>query len=173
MWELNHKEDWVLKNWCFQTEVLKTLESPSNSKETKPVNPKGNQPEYSLKGLMLKLQHFGHLMWRTDSLEKTLMLGDWGQEEKGATEDEMVGCHHWLNGHEFEQTPGDSKGQRSLACCSPWGRNEPDMTEWLNNKRIQSVQNGYNLIWNSSQSTPKILLWISCLPHIASAFYAK
>ena len=132
MWELNHKEDWVLKNWCFQTEVLKTLESPSNSKETKPVNPKGNQPEYSLKGLMLKLQHFGHLRWRTDSLEKTLMLGDWGQEEKGATEDEMVGCHHWLNGHEFEQTPGDSKGQRSLACCSPWGCKESDMTERLN-----------------------------------------
>ena len=76
MWELNHKEGWVLKNWCFRTEVLKTLESPSNNKETKPVNPKGKQPEYSLKGLMLKLQHFGHLMWRTDSLEKTLMLGE-------------------------------------------------------------------------------------------------
>ena len=73
-------------------------------------------------------------MWRTDSLEKTLMLGkkDWGQEEKGTTEDEMVGWHHQLNGRGFEQTPGH-EGQGSLACCSPWGRKESDTTEWLNN----------------------------------------
>ena len=77
-------------------------------------------PEYSMKGLKPKLQYFGHLMWRADSLEKTLMLGK--IEEKGTTEDEMVGWHHRLNGHEFEQTPGDSEGQGSLACCSPWGR---------------------------------------------------
>ena len=92
-------------------------------------------PEYSLEGLMLKLklQHFGHLMWRTDSLEKTLMLGkDWKQEEKGTTEDEMVGWHHRLNGHALEQALGGSEGQGSLACCSPWGRKELDMTERLN-----------------------------------------
>jgi len=79
-------------------------------------------PEYSLEGLMLKLklQYFGHLMQRVDSLEKTLMLQDWGQET-GATEDEMVGWHHRLNGHEFEQAPGSSEGQRSLVRCSPWG----------------------------------------------------
>ena len=84
-------------------------------------------PEYSLEGLMLKLklQYFGHLMWRTDSLEKTLMLGkDWRQEEKGTSEDEMVGLYHLLDGHEFEQAPGAGDGQVSLACCSPWGRRE-------------------------------------------------
>ena len=76
MWELNHKEGWELKNWCFQIVVLeKTLESPLDSKEIRPVNPKGNQPEYSLEGLMLNLQYFGHLMGRANSLEKTLMLG--------------------------------------------------------------------------------------------------
>ena len=74
MWDLDHKEGWVLKNWCFQKMVLKI---PLNSKEIKPVNPKGNQPEYPLEGLMLKLklQLLGHLMQRIDSLEKTLMLG--------------------------------------------------------------------------------------------------
>ena len=78
MWELDYKESWTPKNWCFWTVVLeKTLESPLDCKEIKPVNPKGNQSRYLLEGLMmkLKLQHFSHLMWRTDSLEKTLMLG--------------------------------------------------------------------------------------------------
>ena len=78
MWELDYKESWVLKNWCFWTVVLeKTLESPLDFKEIQPVNPKGNQSWISLEGLMLKLKlhYFGHLMWRTDSLEKTLMLG--------------------------------------------------------------------------------------------------
>ena len=77
-----------------------TLESPLDCKEIKPVNPKEISPEYSLEGLMLKLQYFGHLMQRTDSLEKNLKDG--GQEEKGTTEDEMVGWHHRLYGHEFE-----------------------------------------------------------------------
>ena len=73
---------------------------------------------YWMGGLVLKLQYFGHLLWRADSLEKTLMLGkEWRQEEKRATEDEMVGWHRWLNGHECEQTPGDGEGQGSLACC--------------------------------------------------------
>ena len=78
MWELDYKESWVPKNWCFWTVVLeKTLESPLHCKDIQPVHPKGNSPEYSLKGLMLKLklQYFGHLVQRTDSLEKTLMLG--------------------------------------------------------------------------------------------------
>ena len=78
---------------------------------------------------MLKLQYFGHLMRRADSLEKTLDAGkDGGQEEKQATEDEMVGWHHWLNGQEFEQTPGDGEGQGSLVCCSPWGGKSSDTT---------------------------------------------
>ena len=77
MWELDHKEIWTLKNWCFWTVVLdKTLESPLDCKEITPVNPKGNQPEHSSKGLMLKLQYFGHLMQRANSLEQTPMLGN-------------------------------------------------------------------------------------------------
>ena len=88
-------------------------------------------PEYSLEGLMLKLklQYFCHLMQRANSLEKDLDAGkDWGQKEKREAEDEMVGWHHQLNGHEFEQTPRDSEGQGSLACCSPRGHKESDMT---------------------------------------------
>ena len=82
--------------------------------------------EYSLEGLMLKLnlQYFGHLMRRTDSLEKTLI-----QEEKGTTEDEMVGWHHQLDGHEFQQAPGVGDGQGSLVCFSPRGRKESEMTK--------------------------------------------
>ena len=99
----------------------KTLESPLDCKEIQPVHPKGNRPEYSLEGLMLKLklQYFGHLMRRTDSFEKTLMLGKIEGRRRGMTEDEMVGWHHQLDGHEFEQAPGIGEGQGSLACCSP------------------------------------------------------
>ena len=80
--------------------------------------------------LKLKLQYFGHLMQRVDSLEKTLMLGrGWGQEEKGMTEDEMAGWHHRLDGHEFEQTPGVGDRQGGLACCDSWGCKELDTTE--------------------------------------------
>ena len=85
-------------------------------------------PEHPLERLMLKLkvQYFGHLMWRADSFEKTRMLGKIeGGRRRGR---QMVGCHHCLNGHEFEQAPGDGEGQGSLACCSPWGHKESDMT---------------------------------------------
>ena len=103
MWEMDCEEGWALKNWYFWTVVLeKTLESPLDCKEIQPVHPEEISPEYSLEGLMmkLKLQSFGHLMQKADSLEKTLMLGkDWRQEEKGMAEDEMAGCHHRLNGH--------------------------------------------------------------------------
>ena len=90
-------------------------------------------PEYSLEGLMLKLklQYFGDLMCRVNSLEKTLMLEK--IEAEKMTEDEIVGWHHQLNGHEFEQAPGDSEGQGCLACCSPWSRKESDTTERLSN----------------------------------------
>ena len=89
----------------------------------------------SLEGMMLKLklQYFGHLMWRVDSLEKTLMLGGvGGQEEKGTTEDEIAGWHHWLDGHEFGWSPGIGDGQGGLAYCDSWGRKESDTTERLN-----------------------------------------
>ena len=83
--------------------------------------------------LRLKLQYFGHLMQRVDSLEKTLMLGrDWGQEEKGTTEDEMAGWHRRLDAHGFGWTPRDGDGQGGLACCYSWGRKELDTTERLN-----------------------------------------
>ena len=96
-------------------------------------------PEYSLEGLVLKLklQFFGHLMPTANSLEKTLILGKIkDRRRKGAKEDEMGGWHHGLNGHEWEQTPGDSERQGSLACCSPWGSQELDTTEQLNNSNI-------------------------------------
>ena len=123
---VSHKEGWMLKNRYFWTVVLeKTLEGPLDSKEFTPVL-KEMKPEYSLEGLMLKLklQYF----WPSDM--KSWLIGkdpdaekDWRQE-KGMTEDEMVGWHHRLNGHEFEQTLGDSGGQGSLVCCNPWGRKE-------------------------------------------------
>ena len=136
MWELDYKESWMQKNWGFWTVVLeKTLESPLDCKEIKAVNPEEISPEYSLKGLMLKLklQYFGHLMWRTDSFLKDPDAGtDWRQEEKGMTEDEIAGWHHRLDGHEFDQAPGVGDGQGSLDCCSPWGRKELEMSERLN-----------------------------------------
>ena len=82
--------------------------------------------------LKLKLQYFGHLMWRADSLEKTDAGRNWGQEEKGTTEDEMAGWHHWLDGRESEWTPGVGDGQGGLVCCDSWGHKESDSTERLN-----------------------------------------
>ena len=91
-------------------------------------------PGFSLEGLMLrlKLQYFGYLIWRADSLEKTDAGRDWGQEEKGTTEDEMARWHHWRDGREFEWTLGVGDGQVGLECCDSWGCKESDMTEWLN-----------------------------------------
>ena len=116
----------------------------SNQSILKKIN-----PEYSLEELMLKLelQQVGYLMWRTDSLVKTLVAGkDWKPEEKGTTEDEMVGWHYWLNGHEFEQALGLGYGQGSLAWCSPWGRRELDVTVWLNWTPSQCSHWGVHII---------------------------
>ena len=101
---------------------------PWTARRSNPSLLKEISPEYSLEELILKLklQYFGHLMQRTDSLEKTLMLGR--QEEKGTTEDETVGWHHRLNGHAFEQVVGYREGQGSLACCNPWVHKESDTT---------------------------------------------
>ena len=118
VWELDHKEGWMLKNWCFQTVVLeKTLESPLDCKEIKPVNPKGNQ--YWI--FIGKTDTEAPILWPPDAkswlIEKDPDAGEnWGQEEKVVTEDQMVGWHYWFNGHEFEQTTGDSDGQGSLVC---------------------------------------------------------
>ena len=97
-------------------------------------------PEYSLEGLMLKLklQYLGHLIWRTDSLEKTLMLGKIkGGRRRGTTEDELVWWHHWRDGHEFEQAPGIGDGQGSLVCYNPWGHKELDTTELNCGQNVQ------------------------------------
>ena len=135
MWELNHKECWVLKNWCFWTVVLeKTLESPLDCKEMQPVHPKGNQSwifigrsDAEAEAPILCLP-----MWRTDSLEKTLMLGKIEvRRSRGTTEDESVGCHHRLNGYESEQTLGVGDGQGSLPCCSPWvAKSQARLSNW-------------------------------------------
>ena len=133
MWELDHKESWMLKNWCFWTVVLeKTLESPLDSK-IKPVSPKGNQPWIFIG----RTDDEAPILWPPDAknwlIRKDTNTGKgWRQEEKGKTEDEMVEWHHRLNGHESEQAPGVGDGQGSLACCSPQGRKELDTTEWLN-----------------------------------------
>ena len=129
MWELDCEEGWVQKNWCFWTVVSeKTLESLLDCKEVQLVHPKGNQPWISvLPGLMWPPDVKNWLIWKDPDAGK-----DWRWEEKGMIEDEMVGWHHWLNGHEFEQAPGDGEGQGSLASCSPWGLKGLATTEQLN-----------------------------------------
>ena len=115
--------------WCWRS-LLRVPWTPRRSNQSllKEIS-----LEYSLEGLMLKvkLQYFGHLMQRTDSLEKTLMLRK-VEGRRRRTEDEMVGWHHRLNGHKFEQALRVGDGQGSLACCSPWGRRESDTTERMN-----------------------------------------
>ena len=141
MWELDYNESWVPKNWCLWTVVLeKTLESPLNNREIKLVNPKGNQPWIFIGSTDAEAE--SPILWPPDV--KSQLIGkdpdarkDRRQEEEGTTEDEMVRWHHQLNGHQFEQTPGDGEGQRSLVCCSPWGHKESDMTEWLNNNMVK------------------------------------
>ena len=111
--------------WCWR----RLLRVPWTERRSNQSILKEISPEHSLEGL--KLQNFGHLMQKTDSLEKTDAGKDWRQEEKGMTEDEMVGWHHWLDGHKFEQTLGDGGGHGSLVCCSPWGCKELNTTEGL------------------------------------------
>ena len=139
-------ESWAPKNLCFWTVVLeKTLESPLDCKEIQPVL-----------GVLWKdwlVSYLVHSLSRVQLCDpmkaetpilwpphvKSWLIGkdsdagrDWGQEEKGTTEDQMAGWHHWLDGHEFGWTPGDGEGQGGLACCASWGRKESDTTEQLN-----------------------------------------
>ena len=126
---VTNKEGWVLKNWVFRTVVLeKTLESPSDSKEIKPINSKGNQPWIFIG----RTDAEAPILWPPDA--QSWLIGkdpdagkDWRQE-KGMTENKMVRWYHWLNGYKFEETPRDSGEQGSLACYSPWGQKESDMT---------------------------------------------
>ena len=129
MWELDHKESWAPKNSCVWTVVLeKTLESPLYCKESQPVYPKGDQTGAEVETPILCPPHL-----------KSWLVGkdrdagrDWAQEEKGTTEDEMAGWHHWLNGCESEWTPRDGDEQEGLVCCNSWGHKESDTTERLN-----------------------------------------
>ena len=134
IWALDHKEGWAPKDWCFWTVVLeRTPESPLDSKEIKPVNPKGNQSWIFIG----RTDAEAPILWPPDAnswlIRKDPDSGkDWRQEEKGTTEDEMVGWHHWHNGHEFEQALGDGERQGCLAYCSPWVAKKLDTTEQLN-----------------------------------------
>ena len=134
MWELDHKERWVLEYWCFWTMVLeKTPEGLLDSKEIKPVHPKGIQSWIFIGSTDVEVET--PILWPPDA--KNWLSGkdpdagkDW-RREKGMTENEMVGWHHWLNGHEFEQAPGVGDGQGGLACCSPWvTRNRTWLSDW-------------------------------------------
>ena len=139
IWELDHKEGWTPKNWRFQNVVLeKTLENPLDYKEIKSVNPKGNQSWIFIGRTDAEAE--APILWPPDA--DSQLTGkypddgkDWGQEEKGTTEDEMAGWHRWLDGQEFEQAPGGDEGQGRLACCSPWGRKQSEIAEWLNNNK--------------------------------------
>ena len=135
-------ENWTIKKavcqridafelWCWR----RLLRVPWTARRSNQSILNEISPGCSLKGLMLKLklQYFGHLIWRGDSFGKDPDAGeDWGQEEKGTTEDEIAGWHHRHNGHGFGWTPGVGDGQGCLACCGSWGCKESDMTEWLN-----------------------------------------
>ena len=123
MWELDCEESWVPKNWCFWTVVLeKTLESPSDCKEIQPVHLKGDQSWdfFGRNDAKAETPGLWPLHVKSWLIGKDFDAGrDWGQEEKGTTEDEIARWHHWLNGHEFEWTLGVGDGQGGLACCSP------------------------------------------------------
>ena len=148
---MNGCESWIVKKAeCWRIDAFelwywrRLLRVPWTVRRTNQSILKEISPGRSLEGLMLKLklQYFGHLMRRVGSLEKTLMLGGiGGQEEKGTTEDEMAGWHHWLNGHEFGWTLGVGDGQGGLACCDSWGRKELDTTKWLNWSELNWMEN--------------------------------
>ena len=134
MWQLDYKESWEPKNWCFWTVVLeKTLESPLDCKEIQPVHPKDQSCMFTGKtDVEAKLQYFGHLMWKLTPLKRHWCWERLRAGGEGDDRDEIVGWHHRLNGHGFEWTPGVGDGQGSLPCCSSWGCKELDMTGRLN-----------------------------------------
>ena len=134
-WTIKKVECWrtdASELWCWR----RLLRVPWSARRCSQSILKEISPDYSLEGLMLKLKL--PILWPPDGKNGLIFKypdagKDWRQEEKGMTEDEMVGWHHWLNGHELEQAPGVGDGQGSLACCSPWGCKESDTTEWLSN----------------------------------------
>ena len=163
MWELDCEESWAPKNWCCWTVVLeKTIESPLDYKKIQPVHSEGDQP----------WDFFG----RNDAKAETPVLcpphakswligkdsdagRDWGQEEKGTTEDEMSGWHHWLDGRESEWTPGVGDGQGGLVCCNSQGHKESDMTEQLNWTELKAHMRLHNTQWMEASVMPLITTW--------------
>ena len=145
MWELDYKESWALKNWCFWTMVLKkSIESPLDCKEIQPVHPKGDQSWIFIGRTDAEAET--PILWPPDAnwlIGKDPDAGkDWRQEERRKTEDEMVGWYHWLTGRDFEQAPGVNDVQGSLECWNPWGHKESDTklildleaaNSWINN----------------------------------------
>ena len=154
MWELDCEESWGLKNWCFWTVVLeKILESSLDCKEIQPVHSEGDESWVFIGRTDVKAET--PIFWPPHT--KSWLIGkdsdarwDWGQEEKGTTEDEMIGWHHQLDAHEFVWTPGVGNGQGGLACCDSWGCKESDMlSDWT------------ELNWTLASSLPKLLEKIS------------
>ena len=146
MWELDHKEDLMTKNWCLWSVVLeKPLESHLDSKEIKPVNPKGNQP-WIFTGRTYAEAPITLAIWCKDPDAGK----DGRQKEKGVAEDEMIRQQHQLSRHELEQTPGDSEGRGSLACCSPWDCKELDTTYQLNNSNNMHMYNWFILLYSGN-----------------------
>ena len=164
---LDYKESWALKNWCFWTVVLeKTLESPLDCKEIQPVHPKGNQSWKFIGKTDAEAET--PILW--PPYAKNWLLGkdpdagnDWRWEEKGITEDEMVGWHHWLNGHGFGWTPGVGDGQGGLACCDSWDHKELDTIEQLNWTQLPSAtaQEKVTLFPFRSRRTSLVALWLT------------
>ena len=135
MWELDVKKAECRRIDAFELwSWRRLLRAPWTARRSNQSILKEISPGISLEGMMLKLklQYFGHLMQRVDSLENTDAGRDWGQEERGMTEDEMAGWHHWLDGRESEWIPGVGDGQGGLVCCDSWGLKESDTTERLN-----------------------------------------
>ena len=147
MWELDHKEGWALKNWCLQTVVLKkTLESPLNSKEIKPVNPKRNQPWISSGRTDAEAPTYWYLMQRANSLEKTLRLGKTEGRKRRGWQDKMVGWHRQFSGLECEQTLGGSEGQGSpRPTVHGVTKNQTGLSDWTTTMTLQSDYWTYTL----------------------------
>ena len=173
MWELDYKESWTPKNWCFWTVLEKTLESPLDCKEIQPVHPKGDQSWVFIGGTDVEAET--PILWPTDANSWLILKDpdagkDWGQEENGTTEDETVGWHHRLNGHRFRWTPGVDDRQGGLACCSSWGCKESDTTEWteLNWRRWPKKTKGDKRSLEKDRCLRKPNSWVLCFLKRAS-----
>ena len=165
-WTIEKAENWRIGASKFVV-LGRPLRVPWTARRSSHSTLKEINTEYSLEGLMLSLQYFSHLMGRANSLGKDPDSGkDWSQEEKGVTKDEKVGWHRQLNGHEFEQTPGDSEGQGSLECCSPWHLKELDTAQRLNNNILLSFNSLDYFSWVHLWFSARTLITLNCHPYL-------